>query len=241
MRLFLYIPSSFLDKCHDCLAEHPERTTKDILQDLSKLASLIERANEHDNRFQWELIRCRLKRDLLQEFPIFSDEEIQCSNCSYSFYDEPVNLTTFLGEFLGPLIEFFGSVKVLSFDYLKVKNVNEEDAAALVGFIERLKTLDNLKEIRVSFSSLKDFLNAVEIGLDRFSFVKLSVAIPKFSSEDYAFLPVVLAKGIKIDNLLLPEGFIFSSGLSLDKTLAFIANLDYLKVTLSFPLRVNYL
>ena len=226
----------FLKQCIDCLAEHPDRTTHEILRDLSKLASLIERATEPDSRFQLELIRCRLKRDLLQQVPIFTDDKVECSNVGG---DNPVNLRKFLAEWLGPLIEFFGAVKVLSLNSLQVKSVNDEDAAALVEFIERLKTLNNLKEIRVSFLSLKSFVNAVEIGLDRLAFVKLSVKIETFQNQGYDSLAAVLARGIKIDDLHLSEGYIFNSGKPLDETLAFFANLDSLKVTCYFSLRVN--
>ena len=233
MRLFdLYPYSWFLDECHTYLAEHPDRTSEEILQDLSKLASLIESENEPDSQVQMELIKCRLKRDLLQDLPVFSDDVIECSNVIDG--REPVNLNKFLGESLAPLIEFFGSVKAFSFETLQVESVNEENAAALVEFIERLKTLGNLKEIRVSFPSIEHFLNAVEIGLDRFSFVKLSVKIKTFSNDDYDSLAAVLATGIKIDKLNLAEEYIYSSGQSLDKTLAFFASLDSLEVTFSF-------
>ena len=222
---------SFLEICLDCLAEHPDRTTQEILRDLSKLAKLIKAGNVPGHALQLELIRCRLKRDLLQEFPIFTDDEIVCSN--FVLGSLPVNLAKFLGEWLGPLIEFFDPVNVISFDPLQVESVNEQDAAALVAFIERLKTLDNLKEIRVSFRSPKDFCNAFKIGLDRLSFVKLSAAITKFRNQDYGSLTAMLARGIKIDSLILPEGCFFTSGRPLDETLASFAKLDNLKVTFS--------
>ena len=225
MRTFgSYPPLCFFQSISDCLAEHPERKTPEVLRDLSMLVDLYQRAKEPYANYWLELVACRLKRDFLRQDPCFDDEEIQF------FEKEPIRLASFLNELLSPMIEFFGPVKEITFYPLLVDSVNQENTEALVGFIENLKTLKNLKKVNIKFRSGKEFIRAFKMGLADLSFVELTIEIESVQQKHHDSLAAVLAKGINIHSLYLPANFFLSSGRTLDNIIHFFSNLEFPKV-----------
>ena len=219
----------FLRECLGCLAEHPDRTNHQILETLSKLAGIMNNDEGEDSR-QLEYVKCCLTRDLLQKRPYAGEKRIDCGNLLNS---EPVDLSSFLAYSMNPLIEFFDEVDVLSLNPLHVGSTDEETASALGDFFSRLRALEKLKEVHIAFPSVQAFSRAVDMGLSQLSFVNLSVEIRSFSSNDFDILAVALTKGIKCEKLSLIEDFLFSSGRSIDETLAFIAGKNSFQVTSS--------
>lgn len=219
----------FLKTCLDCLARHPRRSRPKILQDLSALATLIGKSKEPEDGHLFEPIKCRLKRDLLRQARILQEEEVRCTNAVG--LGPPIKLAKFLDESLVPMLEFFDELEVLSFSPLHVESANQEDAEALAGFIEHLKTLKNLKEVRLTFLSVQAFVDAVEMGLDKLSFVQLQVEVKSlFKFDGYDLFASTLAKGIKLDKLKFAEGYIYSSDKLLKEVLQFLSALENVKV-----------
>ena len=223
----------FLKKCLNCLAKHPERSTPQILRDVSEVAELFKKSRKREASYLFEAIKCRLNQDLLrQDLVLLVEEEIECSNAIEG--DEPLSLATFFNESLTPMLEFFESAEVLSLKPLRVDSVNDEDATALVGFFERLTTLESLREVRIKFLSTEAFLKAVEMGLNRLSSAKLQVEIKSIKFDDYDVLASALANGVKLDKLTLPEGYLFLSGKPFGDIMHFLSSLEYPRVSSRF-------
>ena len=234
MFLFRYPPSSYFESLKECLnalASKPDLCTPEILQDLSRLANLIEEGEEFDTRHLLEPIKCRLYKTLLNRLQFRGYQKIVCSNF---IADESIELTEFLGESLGPLLPFFQDVEILSFDPLFIDSSDEQDGVALVAFIEQLKVLEKLKEVQVAFYTIQEYLEAVEMGLSLLSFVKLSIEIKSFSAGDDVVLIEALSKGLNISSLELPDDYFYSSKKPFDEMLQFFASLNHPEVWFSF-------
>ena len=220
----------FLRECLNCLATYPERSTPEILKDLSLIADAIV-DSENDHQHSIEPVKCFLMRDLLRKRPFAGVNTIICSNVPTDGSD-PIRISAFLQSSLNPLIGFFNDVKTLMVNLISIGEsaVNAQNAEALTSFIRKLQTLENLKDVHLTFPSIQDFSRAVDLGLPLLSFVKLLIEIESFSTGDFEVLAAVLAKEIKIYKLVLPEKFIFSSDRTLDLTFEFFSGLNGLEV-----------
>ena len=218
----------FMRRCLGCLAKYPERSTPQIQRDLSYLANLMDQ--ENDLRHSIEPLKCRLMQELLLEEPYEGVKRIECSNVMQS---HPVEFYNFIMNSMTPLLQFFNNIETLSLNPLFIDTSDAQDTAAFVKFIDQLETLEHLREVHIVFLSVHDALKAAEMGLSLLSFVKLSIEIKSFSPGDFYHLAALLAEEIEIDEIIFPEGFLFSSEKSLDDMFKYFTGLNSIEVSLT--------